>query len=43
MDILGVKPTDFLHLFETIQDSQTEWNEHCKKCDLLFQEEEKND
>jgi hypothetical protein len=39
MDVLGIKPKQFLSLFETIHESQTDWNEHCLKCEYLPQNE----
>ena len=41
--VYGINPTEFLKLFETIEESQKDWNQHCKKCLLLFREEDDKD
>jgi hypothetical protein len=41
--VRGIKPVEFLKLFETIEETQTQWNEHCKRCDLILREEDERD
>ena len=40
MEVQGIRPGQFARLFETIEDTQTQWNEHCKKCELIIREED---
>lgn len=40
MEVLGIRPSQFSTLFENIEDTQLDWNEHCKKCELLCREED---
>ncbi|TNV83384.1 hypothetical protein FGO68_gene16887 [Halteria grandinella] len=40
MEVLGIQPRQFASLFENIQDTQLEWNEHCTRCELIQREEE---
>lgn len=41
--VRGIKPVEFLKLFETIDETQTQWNEHCKRCDVILREEDEKD